>query len=299
MSKLNIREQGFTLLELLLVLALTSILILGALAMYQIQLRNFKVDKTSLQMQQWLQAGMSFYVDCDKWPNDSTQDDNIISAMMGKTPLTQDECPKYADTTRQYMPLNSDKNGPFPNEYSFGPFVNANGNVGTMFQVSTTIGDDSTLMESVGRMIASRLPNATSFVDDQKTPETVAVQATINVPGQAVTDSGHGFILNMQMVNSTALSQVKAPTQKDCPNGMVPILVNAISNFQSLKVGLGSGHKTGAYIATTAVDTDQSTHFVRPTLSVQPDDNTYGGAPETTGVNEVLLISACIPKEGK
>jgi prepilin-type N-terminal cleavage/methylation domain-containing protein len=291
MSKLNDKTQGFTLLELLLVLALASILILGALAMYQIQLRNFKVDKTSLQTQQWLQAGMSFYVDCNKWPNDSIQDPNIVSAMMGESPLTQDECPRYANTIRQYMPIGSDKNGPFPNDYSFGPFNDS----GTMFQVSTDIGSDSVIQESIGKMIVGRLPNATSSVDSSKTPETVVVQSTVNVPGQSIQNNKNVIILGMQMVMSKKQSNIKQPTDADCPAGMKAIVVNAISNFQSTTDG--NGNKHGAYLTATQASATPD-QLITPVLTVTNSEND-GGAQQDVGANEVLLISACIPKEGK
>jgi prepilin-type N-terminal cleavage/methylation domain-containing protein len=288
MSKLNCKNKGFTLLELLLVLALASILIFGALAMYQIQLRNFKVDKTSLQMQQWMQAGMSFYVDCNIWPTDSKSDPNIIKAMLGQSTLTQDECPTHAGQVRQYMPLNSDKNGPFPNTYSFGPF----GTSGTLFQVSTNIGDDAPTLESVGRMIAARLPNASSNVDESKDPKTVLVQATINVPGQSI--GSHGFILDMQMVKSTELSHVKYPVQKDCPPGMSPIIVNAISNFEGKP---GRGEKLNApYKTTTTLNANMTDDFITPDLTVQTTDVSGDNPIQNQGANEVLLISACIPQ---
>ena len=291
MSKLSYKQQGFTLLELLLVLALASILILGALAMYQIQLRNFKVDKTSLQIQQWLQAGMSFYVDCNQWPTDSKSDPNIIKAMQGQIPLTQDECPTHAGQIRQYMPLSSDKNGPFPNEYSFGPF----GNSQNLFQVSTDIGNDSVSLEAIGKMIAARLPNASSAVDASKDPEAVSVQATINVPGQNIGSTGRGYILDMQMVKSTELSHVKYPTVNDCPPGMTAIIVNAISNFEGKP---GDFDKLSApYKTTTLLNADTTDDLVTPELDVLTTDVSGHRDPvQKQGANEVLLISACIPQ---
>ncbi|HEV2613701.1 MAG TPA: prepilin-type N-terminal cleavage/methylation domain-containing protein [Gammaproteobacteria bacterium] len=297
MLNMKMKERGFTLLELLLVLALASILALGALSMYQIQLRNFKVDKTSLQMQQWLQAGMSFYVDCNQWPTDSKQDPNIVEAMMGEAPLTPQECPRYANTIRQYMPLNSDKNGPFPNDYSFGPVTSQNST--TLFQVSTDIGDDTPLLETVGKMIAARLPNAASSVDESTQPKKVAVQAMINVPGQALNQSGHGFILNMQMVPSTQMSSVKQPTQADCPKGLSPILVNAITNFEAQPPTM-THVNGGAMRTTTTSQVDPNSEKVTPTLTVFGRNTGLGGeSQDSVDANEVLLISACIPNEGK
>lgn len=295
MLNMKTKERGFTLLELLLVLALASILALGAMSMYQIQLRNFKADKTSLQMQQWLQAGMSFYVDCNQWPTDSKQDPNIVEAMMGEAPLTQNECPIYAGTIRQYMPLNSDKNGPFPNDYSFGPVTSQSST--TLFQVSTEIGEDTPALETVGKMIAGRLPNAASSVDDSTEPKTVSVQSMINVPGQALNQGGRGFILNMQMVPSTQISTVKQPTKADCPQGMLPILVNAISNFEAKPPSM-TEINGGAMKTVTATQTDPNSNDVTPTLTVF-GRNTSRESQYTVGANEVLLISACIPKEGK
>lgn len=289
----TVRKQykGFTLLELLLVLALVSILILGALSLYQIQLRNFKVDKTSLQMQQWLQAGMSFYVDCGQWPTDSTQDPNIIMAMMGQSELTPEECPPYPHKIRQYMPLGSDKNGPFPNQYHFGPFDPD----GKLFQVTTTIGDDAPLLETIGKMIASRLPNATSTVDDAQDPKTVTVQTMVNAPAQAMGHNMGVIILGMEMVKSTTLSHIKYPSESDCPAGMKAVVLNAIANVQGTRDQSFMHNKHGVYETSTTFNVDDASKLITPTLRVDSTDNN-SDEQQITGANEILLISACIPQ---
>ncbi len=64
----NIKQSGFTLLEILLVLAVVAVITVFVANGYQQQILNSRVDKTSIQMQQWLEAAKAFYVNCGAWP---------------------------------------------------------------------------------------------------------------------------------------------------------------------------------------------------------------------------------------
>ena len=68
----KLREYGFTLIEMLLVSAIVaSLLILGANYM-QGKLQATQVDRASVQMQQIMNAALSYYVNNGQWPQDAT-----------------------------------------------------------------------------------------------------------------------------------------------------------------------------------------------------------------------------------
>src|SRR5262249_9514404 len=67
-------QKGFTLVEMLLVLVITATLIYAALGYFQQRTLQMRMDRTSIQMQQILNAGLAFYVANSNWPTDITTD---------------------------------------------------------------------------------------------------------------------------------------------------------------------------------------------------------------------------------
>lgn len=66
----KIYKQGFTLIEILFVIAILSVLASLGISVLQQRAQQLKVERTALQMQQILQAGMAFKADAadQKWP---------------------------------------------------------------------------------------------------------------------------------------------------------------------------------------------------------------------------------------
>jgi len=60
--------KGFTLIEMLLVLIIISIIIYASLGYVQQKALQMRMDRTSVQMQQILNAGLAYYVFNGKWP---------------------------------------------------------------------------------------------------------------------------------------------------------------------------------------------------------------------------------------
>jgi prepilin-type N-terminal cleavage/methylation domain-containing protein len=69
-NKINV--QGFTLLELLFVIIIAGVITLLGIHLYQIRSETYKVEKTAQQIQQILQAGVSYYIDRKIWPTSTT-----------------------------------------------------------------------------------------------------------------------------------------------------------------------------------------------------------------------------------
>ncbi len=67
------RLLGFTLIEIMLVLAIIAALIYLGTGYYQQQLQNSRVEKTAVQMQQILNAALAFYVANGRWPASTSE----------------------------------------------------------------------------------------------------------------------------------------------------------------------------------------------------------------------------------
>jgi type II secretory pathway pseudopilin PulG len=72
-SSLNRKSRGITLLEVILVLAIASAVMLLIFGFIKQRTDDMRRTRTSLQMQQILNAGMSFYVAFNRWPTDKDE----------------------------------------------------------------------------------------------------------------------------------------------------------------------------------------------------------------------------------
>lgn len=292
-------RRGFTLLELLLVLVLLTTITVSGLGMYEIKLRNFKVDKTALQMQQWLQAGLAFYTDCQKWPADSDSDSNMLSAMMGKSAYTKDECAVLENKIRIYMPEGSDHNAPWSYydsqgnfvqaQYHIGPVKNPDGSDSDVFSVSTIIGYDKSLQTSAN-MIAGRLPNATTSEVTPVGQKPVWVQAYVNSTGGGSINNGP-YIVDMQNIGSGQTSHIA--THYQCPEGMEYKVFSGLSNVYAGPspdgVFIYGVNKTNVNVPLTG---DKIKPNLRSIGNCTDPSQCYNDGPD----NQLLLISACMPK---
>lgn len=320
------RSSGFTLIELLLVLALVVALTAAGLFAYQIQLRNFRVDKTALQMQQWLQAGMAFQADCGQWPVDSVANPDILLVMTGQSPLTLTICPGLTppnpDQKRTYMPLGIDKthpNGPGPwmNYYNFGPYDINNPTpppTTQLFYVKTYIGPVNLTTQNNAAMIAGRLPNADI---GHEVFDGVDQEYVIAYVGSSPSGDGKKVgpqILDMEIVNSTKIAvHIKKPTQAMCDKfgkGMIPVLVGALSGLDAGRekepdkgafYGVNKGYINMALDKNGFIDLSPlPSGVITPNSGVERDlQHPVGGSFKDYGRNQVLLISACLPRSSE
>lgn len=70
-------KLGFTLIEMLLVLVIISMIIFAFIGYTQRQAESARIDRTTMQMQQILNAGLAYYVDHGAWPPQSTTTDPL------------------------------------------------------------------------------------------------------------------------------------------------------------------------------------------------------------------------------
>lgn len=82
-------QRGVTLLETLLVMVIFSMMLIMGVNYVQQRAANLRLDRTALQMQQILNAGLSYYVANGKWPESATLTDlqpDYISSDTVKSP---------------------------------------------------------------------------------------------------------------------------------------------------------------------------------------------------------------------
>lgn len=216
MSTLRQKIKGFTLLEILLVLAIASSLVVLMLNFTTQRSDELRRDKTVLQMQQILNAGMSFYLNNSFWPLKSA---SITSTLCDTTTWTDLSALK---TPANYIPTNLTTNA-YGNNYEINCNTASNGGG---FYVYTTANTPNN-----ARIIAGRLPMAYITTPASRSgamppvqPATclaapytgcTAVVANVNIPGQNLN--------NARSVNFAAVyysgSCVPAP---NCPPNMKP-----------------------------------------------------------------------------
>jgi type II secretory pathway pseudopilin PulG len=223
--------KGVSLVEMLLVLTIISAVIYMAIGYYQQKARQMRIDRTVLQMQQILNAGLSYYVANSRWPvsNGVSQD------MTNNTSALQ---------TDNYLPNGIQINSPWSGNPYF-IYTDANGRA---FTVYTNI--SMTNAGAVGLVIAGSLPigftSTVSGVPPFQAPACSAasascwVSASVNIPGQNLN--------NARAVNFTGLVKhggcVPVP---DCP-------VDAAGNTMTPQVQIIPVSVSGYYYDSVAGD---------------------------------------------
>lgn len=192
----NKQQRGFTLFEIMLVIAVMAVMAMAGVQYMQAKARTAKVDRAALQMQQWLQAGMAYYVDHQEWP---ASEEVLIAG--------------------GYLPGNLTTN-PWGGAYSptFVPQARA-------FTVTTTVPTESVASDedaaNILRQLATRLPNASG--PGQRTAKHVnsarELSAFANVPGDAP-EFSNIMIQNISEQEYTPNETVKMNSELSCPNGM-------------------------------------------------------------------------------
>ena len=258
---------AFTLIELLLVIAVASILAAVGIMSYRRYFKANRIDKVAISMQHVLEAAMAFYVDKSKWPNNRS---------------CNSPGPDQQDFVDNYLP-----NKNYQSYYGTDFCWEEAGNTHRLFWVAVQIPEEGDETVNIAKRLASRLPNAITTSDpDANDPEGnpctdshCFVRAEITVPGvssNAVTDMTLAAIgdcrTNQTIHSGTATcydtsdsgNQKYKVEFKACPVGMTPNL-RISPNFISFPLS-GVGwviNKMQAYSTgdcTAAVDANQNEH---------------------------------------
>ncbi len=198
----NKHKKGFTLIEMLLVLVVMSAILVMYIGYMNQKTEQMRLDKTALQIQQILNAGLAYYVNNNVWPVNCTQ--------LGDLSTLQNE---------NYLPSGT-INSPYGNPYSL--YCSSYTGV---FTVSTTVPSDTETQLLLGRVPMSAVTNCASYPGAvcPCLSGTTCLTASVNLPPQVLNNSRS---VNFASVYHSGAC-VPAPT---CPLGMTPqILVAPVS----------------------------------------------------------------------
>lgn len=229
------KEFGFTLVEMLLVLAIVGIMIGLSIGYVNQRTRALNIDRASLQMQQILNAGMAYYVNNSQWPADIATLQQAgylpVTAVAGQIP------------------------SPWGTNYVAAPNAANPGNVppipaGIVFQVSMSFPANMANSAAFAQILAGKLPLGT--VNTTVTPppppppvippsSTTTVTASVNIPGQSLSNLGNvnfaGIYHNGACVPAPACPAVTGSGASLTPQIMVvPVSASGMSDANSTNV---------------------------------------------------------------
>lgn len=163
-----IKSKGFTLVELLLLMVILAVFLTVGTGYMQQKTEAIRIDKTVLQIQYILNAGLAYYIANGRWPNQGSQ---VYLSSGTASELQPDYLPGVAIPTQF--------GGPDPNYYHRSSNAVAWGIPANTFAVMAYIGT-SDKQKTIGNMIASKLGSA--FFDGS--PGYGYVFAYVYPPGQ-------------------------------------------------------------------------------------------------------------------
>lgn len=177
-KKLFTLNKGFTLIEMLLVLAVVSSLIYMAIGFQQQQIIENRISRSSVQMQQILVAAASYYVLCNSWPSD-------IATLQTQGSIT---CGNSTLTSTGFLPTGAIKS-PWG-----GVAYGVTSTVKNFYVYATITASRNTLANGYATMILGRLPIAYTANSVAATPPdkaactgtTCYVVAQIGIPPQNI-----------------------------------------------------------------------------------------------------------------
>ncbi len=214
------RQHGFTLVEMLLVLAIASSLILMLLNYSTRKAQELRRDKTVLQIQQLLNSGLSYYVNNSKWPiTCGTTTWTVPNTLTGAT---------NNNFSGSYLPNGFSMN-PYSNNYSLNCDTQASDHGGN-FYVATAVSTPVDALIIAGGLPMAYITTPASVTSNAAPPAQDAactsppytgcteVVSSVNIPGQNLN--------NARSVNFAGIyysgSCVPAP---NCPAGMTPSIM--------------------------------------------------------------------------
>lgn len=240
--KMRTNVQGVTLIEVLLVLSIMGMIIYLSTGYLQQRTLATRMDRTSLQMQQILNAGMTYYVANGSWPTS-------LSCLQG---LDISPC------DQAYLP--SPISSPFGQEYTVVPSTNnppallyvyteiiSTGTTGSAVAIASSIAGQLPLAYTTATAplnLTTPPPNDGTCIagkDAASSPTSCYVVASINIPGQNLNNA---TAVNFSGVYHSG-SCVPVPT---CP-------VDANGNTMTPQIIVAPVSVTGAISAPTSSST--------------------------------------------
>lgn len=222
------QQAAFTLIELLLVIAVIAAMAILGIAAYRQQVMNAKVQKAALQMQVWLQAAQDYYVDNGNWPGsdsatgDATDAKSILETGGYVDPNTGSAPPGLSLAYNPWGNVNSSDT-----TYTAQEYQNSQNSNDPLFEVSTTIPNTAEASpDAIAQMIAARVPMGSA--------DGPVVTAYINKPlynGAGGDDNTLIMSVGMYQFNQTNTSVIIP--QPSCPAGYNACIDYGVNNWDT------------------------------------------------------------------
>lgn len=308
MKKHPRKLKGFTLFEMLLVLVIVSSLLIVGLNYTTQKSDDMRRDKTVLQIEQILNAGMSYYVNNSQWPGQTT---NATCGVTGTGAAWNTLSSATTSLVPNYIPPLSNFNNPFPtttaSAYQFNCIAQGSFYVATQMNTAAN-----------AALVAGRLPMGyrTTALSALTTSPPAActtgancnfVVTSVNIPGQNLN--------NARSINFAGIYHNGACVPKpSCPSGMTPQIftsvsgasgtndpslnVYPISSFSAYAADSTSTCASGATVACPAVT---GVTYWRVCLDVWTEKgsiyaNNGGTGANSPGANQTILaLTRCAP----
>lgn len=281
-------ERGFTLIEMLLVLVIISMVIYLGIGYVQQKSTAMRIDRASIQVQQILNAGLTYYVANGKWPDMSSSSYQLT----GTNTLQPDYFPTgtvanpFGGGNYFVMPGATSTSGtittPPPYLYVFTK-IPGSASSGSAVAIANTLAGRLPLGYATATAPGASTPppNDNTCVAGSTTPSECYVVGIVNIPGQNLN--------NASAVNYAGIYHnggcVPVPT---CPvdssgNTMtpqimvVPVAVSGSNDSQSTNVYPISSFTAYATVTSTGANATP------PACSSGSDTTCYSGVSGSTG----------------
>ncbi len=218
------KTKGFSLIEMLLVLAIMATVIVALLGYTTQKSDEMRRDRTVMQMEQFLNAGLSYYVSFGSWP------------------LT------VADLqTKLFLPNTTIRNG-WGQQYTLGDNSTSSSSAGSgsQFSVCTMVVGQRAF--AAATIIAGRLPIATAYDGGSQTDPcpresttlpctssstTCTIQSSVNIPGQNLNNARSINFAGLYH-NGACVPAPACPSTAMMPTIMaVPVSVSGLNDSSS------------------------------------------------------------------
>jgi prepilin-type N-terminal cleavage/methylation domain-containing protein len=261
-----IKQSGFTLIELMLVVAILAAITVIGVSAYKQQAANFMADKTALQMQQLMEAAIAFKVDCGMWPGNNSGDVDLANPMLQLEGVDRSGNPVATCNKRSgaqpgvaYIQRSSAGTSPLDKDPWGGAYVliSPEGTTHEKYFTVTTATDIPS--QGLAARIAGRLPNSTYSTTPQPP---YSVTANVDVPGGPGGSSGN---IMFKVVSSN--TQLTNP----CPSGQAAHLYLGMNSFDTRPGPSGIG-----FYPTNITVSDAGTLLPRITTANDAYNTTQG-----------------------
>jgi prepilin-type N-terminal cleavage/methylation domain-containing protein len=306
MPRMNDRSRaGFTLLEMMLVIVVMSAIMMMLIKGVQRRALDAKINKTALQMQQILSAGLAYYNNNGSWPAET--DMSILDL--------DDGDPLYGYIT----PNSTDASNPFVNPWGNPYYIQSDQSFSTtnedtaekLFAVSSEVG--ATNASIVAAQIAGILPmggvsgsNDYSYVMPASTGLEDGVKysfamAAVNIPGLSM-NNARGLNFANIYGNGACVPQPSCPVNMEAQiftaaAGFAGLLdessTSEVYPIEAMYTWAVDGSKSSASCSDTSCSSDQwqvcMAVYSEESSSAVSDENDYNA--------RILAMTRCAPSD--